>query len=134
MEAADIAHATGNQLGVNLLEAADGLCIGQHQGDAVDNGLSAQGCNEGGHMELCNNQAVDQAYHKANGKDNQQHQEDVHFGNALPHPASVVAALTQNTGNTGCQTHLTTGGQVSALGNQAAGHAQCNQETDGGVA
>ena len=134
MESPDIADSSGNQPGVNLLEAADGLRVGDHQSDAVDNRLGAQRGDEGRHPQLGNDQAVDGANHKTDGDDNEQHQENIHFRNALPQTAGVVRPLAENAGKAGSQAHLAACGQVGALGDEAAGNAQGNQEPDSRVA
>ena len=123
-----------DELGVHLLEAADGLGVGDHQGNAVDDGLGAQGGDKGRNMQLGDDEAVDQAPYQANGDHDQEHQANVHFRHELPQPAVVVAALAQDARDHGGKAHLAAGGQIGALGNQAAADTQGNQETHGSVA
>ena len=133
VEAVGVADAAGDELNVALLEAADGLRVGRHEAEAVDDGLGAQRGDEGRDLELRDDDAVEQAQAGADGDDDQQHEEHVHF-RQLGQTAGIVGALDQDAGEAGGQTGLTAGGQVCALGDEAAGDAERDQEADRGVA
>ena len=134
IEAFGVTDAAVNEIVVGLLEAADRLCVGEDQGNAVDDGLRAERCDEGRHVEEGNDQAVQQTEHRADCQHDQQHHTHVHLGHIREESAGVVGSLQQNARKARGKANLTTGGQVGALGDQAAGDAECNQEADCSVA
>ena len=54
----------------------------------------------------------------------------IHFRQELPQAAVIVSPLAHNTSDDRRKTNLAAGGQVRALGDQTAGNAQGDQETD----
>ena len=134
MEAVGIADTAVNEVDEALLEAADGLCVGDDKAKAVDDGLGAQGGDEGRNLQDRDDGAVEKAQRRADDHNDQQHNEHIHFGDHLPKLAGVVTFLDQDTGKAGGKTNLTAGGQVRALGDQTAGDTERNEEADGSVA
>ena len=134
MEAVGVADTAVDEVDEALLEAADGLRVGDDKAKTVDDGLGAQGGDEGGNLQQGDDGAVEKAQRRADDHNDQQHNKHIHLGDHLPKLAGVVALLDQDTGKAGGQTDLTAGGQVSALGDEAAGDTERDEEADGGVA
>ena len=134
LEGADGQHLPVKERLEAVGEAADGLSVGVDQVDAVDDGLNAQGRNEGGHVQVGDDQAGDGTDDSAHNQDNEQHCPHVHLGHPGEHPAGIIGTLDHDAGQGSGQSGLTAGGQVGALGDQTAGNTQSDEESNRGVA
>ncbi len=127
------AQGAQGHLGIGALEAAQGVVARHHGAEAVDNGLHAQGGDEGGHFQESDDAAVNGSEHGHDDDDQQQGREPRKVRHPGQSPGGVVHALEHHGGKAGGEAHLTAGGQVRALGNQASGDTAGDDEPGGHV-
>ena len=129
-----VAHIAQRNAGIGGLQRADGLRAGIYQADAVYQRLHAQRGDEGRHLQLGDDRAVDRADQRADGQHAQQHQRDGQIAQRRIELVGVVARALQKNGRQACgKACHAARAQVGALGNQAARHAQRDDEAHGGV-
>ena len=129
----DAAQGAQGHLGVRALKAAQGVVARHHGAEAVDDGLHAQGGDEGGDLQKGDDTAVDgpEDAHDDHHQHQRQKPGDVrHPGQG---PGGVIHALEHHGGKAGGEAHLTACRQVRTLGDQAPGHAAGDDEPGGHV-
>ena len=128
-----ILQGTQGHLGIGTLEAAQGVVACDDGTEAIDNGLHAQGCDEGGNLQESDDAAVDGAEHRHNGDDDHQCHKPGDFRHPGQGPGVVIHALEHHGGEAGGEAHLTACRQVRTLGDQAPGNAAGDDEPGGHV-
>ena len=88
---------------------------------------------KGGDVQLGDNEPVDEAEKRAHRYHNNKGHQETDL-RPVVHTARVGGVLEQGAGQAGAQAHRASGGQVRALGDEAPGHAQGDEEPYGGIA
>ena len=101
--------------------------------NAVDDDHGAESGNKRRHVQVGNDDPVNQADDRPDGAHQQDHQRDRHGRHIREYLIGIIHRLQHGGGNHRRQTHLTAGGEVGPLRDDKSGHAEGNNNTHRGL-